>query len=182
MSVDPENHLPTGWIKASDPQSGRMYYANTSTGETRWDLPPPSAAVAIVDPLQETMIFTNTYEHTRRGAVQDAQALVAALLLYNKDSKARTSVGDVDDQKSNMSIQVELQSLSAGQLADLVHLGNAHNETNSDALLVAPLTSPSSSYTPINPHRFTPTQERAPAEPGRLVTRLQSLREKLNNI
>ena len=38
--------LPPGWITASDPISGRIYYANASTGETSWEAPilsPPPA-------------------------------------------------------------------------------------------------------------------------------------------
>ena len=31
--------LPQGWEEAKDPASGKAYYFNRSTGETRWDPP-----------------------------------------------------------------------------------------------------------------------------------------------
>mmetsp|Transcript_39051 Transcript_39051/g.45526 ORF Transcript_39051/g.45526 Transcript_39051/m.45526 type:complete len:380 (-) Transcript_39051:133-1272(-) len=43
--------LPPGWVETRDPISGRNYYANASTGETRWEpppLPPPPPPVARV--------------------------------------------------------------------------------------------------------------------------------------
>ena len=32
--------LPPGWEESIDPDSGKKYYANRSTQETRWDPPP----------------------------------------------------------------------------------------------------------------------------------------------
>merc|ERR1712151_542385 len=37
--------LPPGWETATDPSSGKMYFFNRSTNETRWD-PPPAPALA----------------------------------------------------------------------------------------------------------------------------------------
>lgn len=37
--------LPPGWITATDPVSGRIYYANPSTGQTSWEPPMPPVAV-----------------------------------------------------------------------------------------------------------------------------------------
>mmetsp|Transcript_30580 Transcript_30580/g.67791 ORF Transcript_30580/g.67791 Transcript_30580/m.67791 type:complete len:241 (-) Transcript_30580:536-1258(-) len=37
----PPLRLPDGWVAFRDPQSGRLYYANTETNETSWTAPPP---------------------------------------------------------------------------------------------------------------------------------------------
>ena len=31
--------LPSGWMEAVDPTTGRIYYANATTGESSWDIP-----------------------------------------------------------------------------------------------------------------------------------------------
>ena len=45
----PPPSLPPGWLAVSDPVSGRVYFANPSTGQTSWEvpvhLPPPPVIV-----------------------------------------------------------------------------------------------------------------------------------------
>lgn len=38
------NELPAPWVAATDPASGRTYYANTQTGVTQWEVPQAPAA------------------------------------------------------------------------------------------------------------------------------------------
>lgn len=40
--------LPPGWVQAHDPISGRIYYANVSTNESRWD-PPAAPSLPLVE-------------------------------------------------------------------------------------------------------------------------------------
>jgi hypothetical protein len=37
----PPYSLPPGWVAATDPVSGHIYFANPSTGETSWEPPAP---------------------------------------------------------------------------------------------------------------------------------------------
>lgn len=38
--------LPAGWTAAVDPTSGRTYYVNATTGQTSWEVPTETPAVA----------------------------------------------------------------------------------------------------------------------------------------
>mmetsp|Transcript_5000 Transcript_5000/g.13979 ORF Transcript_5000/g.13979 Transcript_5000/m.13979 type:complete len:97 (-) Transcript_5000:2519-2809(-) len=71
-------------------------------------------------------------------------------------------------------VQMELQGVSAGQMADLVHMqqGEQSGATSTGV----------SEYVPINPHQFLPSQERSAQEQGRLFTRLHALRERVKEI
>ena len=40
--MDANHPLPAGWIAQQDPSSGRTFYANTVTGQTQWEQPPPT--------------------------------------------------------------------------------------------------------------------------------------------
>lgn len=46
--------LPPGWIPATDPISGNIYYANPSTGETSWQPPPPPPPPPVVPIISTT--------------------------------------------------------------------------------------------------------------------------------
>mmetsp|Transcript_38380 Transcript_38380/g.79799 ORF Transcript_38380/g.79799 Transcript_38380/m.79799 type:complete len:149 (+) Transcript_38380:170-616(+) len=142
----PPLSLPIGWIQVTDAQSGRVYFANPSSGETRWDPPPTS------------ITSTPLHPPSRRMAVQDALSLVETI---------RNQSGD--------DIEIELRSLSAGQIADLVHLQR-------DRMRAESVSGPSPFYSPMDPLKFQATEQRQPAEHGRLVTRLHSLLEQLSHV
>lgn len=60
--------LPPGWIAATAPDSGRVYYANPTTGETSWDppvvIPPPLPPPPVVmqQPQPAPKPFNNELE------------------------------------------------------------------------------------------------------------------------
>lgn len=51
------NTLPDGWMELQDPGSGRVYYANQTTGEVTWDRPQGPQTVAVAhapaEPIQQ---------------------------------------------------------------------------------------------------------------------------------
>ena len=67
----------------------------------------------------------------------------------------------------------ELYALSGGQIADLVQVAAAQVTDNTDQVVP---------YDPLNPFGFHENQLPAAVEPGRLQTRLHSLKSKLNGI
>jgi WW domain len=50
----PHEQLPTGWVRASDPISGRPYYACPATGESSWNIPLTTAPPHHVPPIECT--------------------------------------------------------------------------------------------------------------------------------
>ena len=91
--------------------------------------------------------------------------------------------------------QLELQSLSAGQIADLVHLQRDHYHPQQGlhqgtSIVAMSLSSSSKAYgsssdyyngydKPLDPFLFPPQMERPSIEPGRLDSRILSLQHKL---
>ena len=154
--------LPTGWMKATDPQSGRMYYANPGTGETQWN--PPMALGG------------------RRTAVSDGQKVIQDIHEVSQQlSNARSSSDSIRDTM----IEVELQGLTGGQIADLAHLqqGGDHSVLPS-AIISSPTRSTNAvnTYAPLEPNQFALNVERQPGEQARLQTRLHSLTQNLKEI
>mmetsp|Transcript_23048 Transcript_23048/g.54405 ORF Transcript_23048/g.54405 Transcript_23048/m.54405 type:complete len:337 (+) Transcript_23048:84-1094(+) len=53
--------LPPGWVEATDPNSGKVYYCNPQTGETKWERP-------TVSPTTNTILQTGrTTTHATTG-------------------------------------------------------------------------------------------------------------------
>ncbi len=53
-SANSSLNLPPGWVQAHDPNSGRLYYANVSTNESRWDPPPPPPPPSVPKNVENT--------------------------------------------------------------------------------------------------------------------------------
>merc|ERR1712151_718598 len=71
--------LPPGWEQATDPASGRPYYANRSTGETSWT-PPPAQPLAMPTALPVQ-------------AAADPTAIAAAVQAVAPDPTAAAAAG-----------------------------------------------------------------------------------------
>jgi len=90
--------------------------------------------------------------------------------------------GDGGDDKHQSSstavVQYELNSFSAGAIADLVHL-QRQQQQQSDAVVDGGALS---YYQPIDVHQLSGEEERDPQEPSRIETRLHALHEQLRRI
>uniref|UniRef100_A0A7S3PXW7 WW domain-containing protein n=1 Tax=Chaetoceros debilis TaxID=122233 RepID=A0A7S3PXW7_9STRA len=49
-----ETQLPSGWTALQDPASGRTYYANSSTGETTWEIPVSQISATVSPQINAT--------------------------------------------------------------------------------------------------------------------------------
>jgi len=64
----PSDALPAGWMELQDPNSGRVYYANQTTGETTWDRPTitPAPAPVPAQPAQQPTVNSSS-THSRHA-------------------------------------------------------------------------------------------------------------------
>ena len=191
--------LPPGWVAIMDPATGREYYANPDTRETRWDPPPPqffpppssqhhSSSLHHASPYPGRGGISNedrseaashyssqhrgfggnssssalnqqsrgTRKHPtlpRDGNNKDNQehfppVILAAQTMCDKISAA-SSAGDEKNKMWIKSSDLELTSLTAGQIADLCHI---QQRTTNDRLDkdVNPFY-----YVPLNPYRMS---------------------------
>ena len=179
--------LPPGWITATDPVSGRMYYANASTGQTSWDPPslppPPPPPVQLISPpasvpnpdmiqkiLQPRILTTQSSINTSGLVVPIARACI---------SKAITS----QNSKENA---VEFERLSAGTISDLARIQLNYREEQAQAFDEEEGSCDDERkryfYEPLKPFELPITSKAPHIEPGRVEMRLFSLLDALGKL
>lgn len=196
--------LPPGWMQATDPASGRIYYCNPTTKETRWDppwapIPAPSLPLPSQVPLQQVPV----QQVPVQPAVLPLQPAVPAVpapssvaaSIHSSSSTHRSSSGEgINDHSSSSShhrsglivpvvrslfdkvaslpdpalaLDLELDGLTAGQIADLCHIQQADTHGSNQA------------YLPLNPYKMPVLAKRPEVEHARLDVRIVELKEKL---
>lgn len=197
-----DTKLPPGWESVVDPRGGQRYYANRSTQETRWDPPShtsPVTSPAAKKKEPETLASlapsnsSGTTGKSRSGSRASSE---------NKKSKASkgTSNPSASSQVENRSLNdplqlvamtremmdkaaafpeeavkedLELTSLTPGQIADLCHLQRAAkscDERTSGARI---------SYSPLNPYRMSNAKAVPETLAARLDARIATMKRKL---
>jgi WW domain len=132
--------LPPGWVEATDPSSGNIYYANPTTKETRWDR--PQAAVPSIqcsntnvpihgnDQVRVPGIRTNQTTgrstgdgnvlYTAGGSASSNEAILQPHKIVKVAREMLEKVQAFPEQ--TVASDLELHSLTPGQIADLCNL------------------------------------------------------------
>ena len=190
MNRPNKQNFPPGWEAAIDPQSGRKYFANRSTQETRWDPPtslngPFSSSVSAANLVSTRS--SSTHKSGGSGSHQSSHGRSdSSSTRANKMHSAPKRNVAFDDPRQlipmtrsmldqaaaftseSISTDLELHSITPGQIADLYHiqyLGEACGENIA--------------YTPLNPYQMSLTGVREEMEESRLDARIAALMAKL---
>lgn len=175
--------LPIGWVEATDPKSGRKYYANPTTRETRWDPPPLVSSSAAPSTTAAPSALSKAHSGsggssgaTSRGLGQSGNKLYTAPTVNTALAHPSTLVpvaramldkaGAFPDE--TVASDVELNSITAGQIADLCRIQHKTVECGERV-----------AYTPLNPFRMSAHSHLGGTEEGRLDVRLSALRREL---
>eukprot|EP00985_Skeletonema_marinoi_P011820 scaffold5613_cov210-Skeletonema_marinoi.AAC.1 len=111
--------LPTGWMEANDP-SGRVFYFNSSTGQSSWERPksviPDNATEDLTPVVQPTACDEVEVVDTSVKIEDDAQVQIENLVL------AEESVAPLEDDEDNLSFEslppgwIETKDSASGQI------------------------------------------------------------------
>ena len=130
------SHLPAAhaseWSTAQDPASGRIYYFNTRTGATSWQLPtvmhgPPQP---VPNKFANDGSFLKMFQQSKKKAEEDAAEAEAA--------SAATAAADV----ANTSVGIGMAASDDTSAAYLRDVGAVNDGAAADALLEAIIKKP----------------------------------------
>jgi hypothetical protein len=192
--------LPHGWMQATDPASGRIYYCNPTSKETRWD-PPPFASIqtpplplevpssqyqsvpvipapASVGAASIHSCFSSSHSHSHHSSADETGEGTNAHSTSQLSSSQHPEglivpvVRSLFDKVASlpnpaMALDLELDGLTAGEIADLCHIQQADTHGSNQA------------YLPLNPYTMPVSAKRPEVEHARLDVRIVELKEKL---
>jgi hypothetical protein len=193
------NNLPPGWMQATDPASGRIYYCNPTSKETRWD--PPFAPIPIPAPPLPSQVPSQIQPVPVVPAPDSVVASIHSSSNHSSTSHAASSLGKGSGRGTNahstsqqssdyspdlivpvvrslfdkvaslpdpaLALDLELDGLTAGEIADLCHIQQADTHGSNQA------------YLPLNPYKMPILAKRPEVEHARLDVRIVELKEKL---
>jgi hypothetical protein len=164
--------LPPGWLQVKDEATGRIYYCNPRTRESRWD--PPSVAMRPPVPAfqQEHLPMGggSGSAHTSSQGSTDSPHLQTAQherLLVPKVRAMMDKIASFPEQSE--ATNLELTSVSVGEISDLCYLQHIDDDGKGEP------------YKPINPYTMSVKAKRPDIEEGRIDTRLVELKKTLMN-
>jgi len=97
-----EGALLPGWIEASDPTHGRMYYYNSETGETTWDRPTAPSAVE-ADVPQDSSVPDEAIQADEQTETHDSTLETKGVSVSSEEHTGEVSVAaaSADDKKQS---------------------------------------------------------------------------------
>jgi hypothetical protein len=161
--------LPSGWIIATDPSTGKTYFANPASGETSWVPPPPPPPRQPTKIPPQSNIASSSYDD-RISNPSNFPVLAA-----NKSIK-EAKESDIEPMEIN---------LTGGMISDLVKAQFIHRRQPNQTFHMSYTNfnqKQEERYIPLNlaelPELFSlPHQEKV-----RIETRILSLKEALSKI
>ena len=167
--------LPPGWEEARDPSSGRIYFANRSTGETSWVRPALTSSqninIASTGSIHAPSVSTfMQYGQSIPGNSFQFKNIHNPLFSSNSILPVPSVLGMLQEEQQMITtpsnVKLELDKLTGGKLSDLHNISLQQNPDRE-------------AYEPLDVASL-PIDSRPPTiEPGRLEVRLASLYEAL---
>ena len=147
----PPPPLPPGWEQANDPASGRIYFANRSTGETSWTppavhFPPPPHNMLQPPPMQHVQQPNSDMYHQQQMILASAPAAVVQpqqqIMMAQPDMNNIQPFNNVSIMQSNYSTaqqqyvpnqpQVVIHTSASSEPSNIIHSvmqPNSHMQT-----------------------------------------------------
>ena len=148
----PPPPLPPGWEQANDPASGRIYFANRSTGETSWTPPavhfppPPPHNMLQPPPMQQVQQPNSDMYHQQQMMLVSAPAAVVQpqqqIMMAQPDMNNIQPFNNVSIMQSNYSTtqqqyvpnqpQVVIHTSASSEPSNIIHSvmqPNSHIQT-----------------------------------------------------
>mmetsp|Transcript_2481 Transcript_2481/g.3479 ORF Transcript_2481/g.3479 Transcript_2481/m.3479 type:complete len:151 (+) Transcript_2481:99-551(+) len=94
--------LPPRWVVATDPTSGRVYYASPTTGETQWTPPPLPPPPQVIQPAASSAVASvdSTLANQRVPNTSSTQGLITGPLIPRVRAILASERGELCDEIS----------------------------------------------------------------------------------
>ena len=135
MKRKKSTELPPGWEAAVDPSSGKTYYANRSTRETRWDRPSPprkrchSASLDTKPAASEKLSSLPSKHSSQKSSKSDQRSSSKSDHHSNPHDSTKQSP---DKKSSSPSRQTSERSSKSGQQSNPLYSASIDNEASTD--------------------------------------------------
>lgn len=205
---NPPPPLPPGWVAATDPLSGNIYYANPTTGETSWQPPPPLAPPPVVFESTSNSIphnpepsLTSNHpslpnNHNNEFSIQTKLSrrlllVPAARAIVSKYNNTNDATSETSGPTPSPSIPIELR-MKAGMISDLVQVQRQYRieqaETNTSKETTTTTTTTMEHdvsiqpYEPLKPFELPMGKCIDPVAEARVDVRFMMLMDELSKI